>query len=76
MTTATKTHYLNDQLKGRKIVKVVYLTSEDIKESFGWYCDEAETTVLVLDNGDGIVLMQDPEGNGPGFGEVVQLNHI
>ena len=62
-------HYLND-IVGKTIAKVSHLTADEVKEMM-WYCDPVETTLIEFTDGSAGILMADPEGNGPGFLEVV-----
>jgi len=48
---------IRDALIGQEIVKVCYE-------------DEDNTPVIYLKNGTALVILQDPEGNGPGFVQV------
>ena len=59
--------YAAKKLVGRKIVKVRYLTQEEV-EDMGW--DES-AVVLQLDDGSLLFPSQDDEGNGAGamFGQ-------
>ena len=51
-----------DQLKGRTIKEVRYLT-EDEMNNLGWY---SRCVVMILDNGTVVYPSQDDEGNGAG----------
>ena len=46
-----------NRLVGQKIVKVCYE-------------DEDNVPVIYLDNGTALVILADPEGNGPGFVQI------
>tara|TARA_Y100000310_G_scaffold271436_1_gene285932 strand:+ start:2472 stop:2759 length:288 start_codon:yes stop_codon:yes gene_type:complete len=62
MTEKEWTKKASDELVGRKIAKVEWLTSGEAKEA-GWY---KRPLVLVLDNGAWIYPMADDEGNDGG----------
>jgi hypothetical protein len=62
-------HYLNS-IVGKTIAKVSHLTTDEVKEMM-WYCDPVETTLIEFTDGTAGILMADPEGNGPGFLEVI-----
>lgn len=51
-----------EQLVGRTIVAVKYLTKDELDE-MDWY---GRVPVIVLDDGTEIIASQDDEGNGPG----------
>jgi hypothetical protein len=58
-------HYVDD-IVGKTIAKVTSLTADEVKEMM-WYCDPVETTVIEFTDGSAVLVMADPEGNGPGF---------
>ena len=58
-------HYVN-AIVGKTIAKVTSLTADEVKEMM-WYCDPVETTVIEFTDGSAVLVMADPEGNGPGF---------
>ena len=58
-------HYV-DAIVGKTIAKVTSLTADEVKEMM-WYCDPVETTVIEFTDGSAVLVMADPEGNGPGF---------
>lgn len=62
-------HYLN-AIVGKTIAKVSHLNADEVKEMM-WYCDPRETTLIEFTDGSAGILMADPEGNGPGFLEVI-----
>ena len=58
-------------LNGKTISEVRRLTNEEL-EGLGWYPGYGSVAiVIVLDDGTTLVPMQDPEGNGPGYLEVL-----
>ena len=58
-------------LEGKTIAEVRQLTHDEV-EGFGWYPGYGSVSiVIVLDDGTTLVPMQDPEGNGPGYLEVM-----
>lgn len=59
-------------LKGKTISDVISLTKADIDEMY-WYCSPEETILIVFTDNTGVIVMQDPEGNGPGWLEEVTL---
>jgi hypothetical protein len=59
------THYMS-KLEGKTIAKVSSITADEVKEMM-WYCDPVETTVIEFTDGSAVLVMADPEGNGPGF---------
>jgi hypothetical protein len=70
--TQTKKHYFA-ALEGKTIKKVTTLGKADL-EDFGWECYGAdETIVIVFTDNSLVVVMQDPEGNGPGWLETGEL---
>lgn len=68
-TQTAKKHYFS-HLVGKTIVAVQSMSKEEIDESY-WYCDENETTILFFSDGTGVIVQQDPEGNGPGWLEEI-----
>lgn len=71
-TTTNKKHYFAN-LEGKTIKKVTTLGKADL-EDFAWdWVDPEETTVLVFTDNTVAVLLQDPEGNGPGWLEMGEL---
>jgi hypothetical protein len=54
------------KLEGKTIAKVSSITADEVKEMM-WYCDPVETTVIEFTDGSAVLVMADPEGNGPGF---------
>jgi hypothetical protein len=58
-------HHMS-KLEGKTIARVTSLTADDIKEMY-WYCDPVETSVIEFTDGSCVLVMADPEGNGPGF---------
>lgn len=58
-------HYV-DAIVGKTIAKVTSLTADGVKDMM-WYCDPVETTVIEFTDGSAVLVMADPEGNGPGF---------
>jgi hypothetical protein len=70
--TQNKQHYFAG-LEGKTIKRVTTLGKADL-EDFGWdYCDPEETTVIIFTDDTVAVVMQDPEGNGPGWLETGEL---
>ncbi|NBO54622.1 MAG: hypothetical protein EBU84_08510 [Actinobacteria bacterium] len=67
-----KTEHWASWMVGKTIKSIKYLTPSDI-EDFMWYCSPSETMLIVFTDGTGAIVMQDPEGNGPGFIEQVEL---
>lgn len=57
---------------GKKLKSVRSLTEQEM-EALEFDPMEWENAVLLDFGKVGIVLTQDPEGNGPGFGELVEL---
>lgn len=55
---------------GRKIVQIRPMMAEEI-ESMTWYDQPGATVVIEFDDGRAWMPMQDPEGNGAGFIEVL-----
>jgi hypothetical protein len=70
-----KRQEVKNNVIGSKILKVEHLTREEI-EYLGWYCDPLDTLVFTLDRGSEILVMQDPEGNGPGWVEVTEIDPV
>ena len=68
----TKTAHFLSSLKGKTIMRVEALNSREIDE-LGWCCDPYETTLITFTDGTGAILMADPEGNGPGWLEMVEM---
>jgi hypothetical protein len=62
MTEITWTEIAREQLLGKKIVGVRYMTKEEA-DQLGW---DNRPIVLLLDDGIAIYPSQDDEGNGPG----------
>jgi hypothetical protein len=64
------TKYLEKEwgsLIGATLTKVRNATAEEAQE-LGWdISDHEPIPFLEFDNGEGLCLSQDPEGNGPGF---------
>ena len=71
METST---FFVDQLKkvvGQKVKEVRLLTADE-REDFDFsYADPAMALALIFDDGTALVPLQDPEGNGPGYIEVL-----
>ena len=71
---ATKQKHYFSSLEGKTIKRVTTLGKADL-EDFAWdWVSPEETTALIFTDGTVAVLLQDPEGNGPGWlelGEVV-----
>lgn len=59
-------------LKGKTIQDVVSLSKADIQDAY-WYCEPEDTLLLCFTDGTGALVMADPEGNGPGCLEIVEL---
>lgn len=60
-----------EALVGRTITDV-FAFSQEILDAYGWDEHDAERAVfLALDDGTAVVVACDPEGNGPGFLEIV-----
>ena len=59
-------------LKGKTIQDVVSLTKADIQDAY-WYCEPEDTILVKFTDGTGVIVMADPEGNGPGCLAVVEL---
>jgi hypothetical protein len=53
-----------EELKGKKIVKVRYMTGKESSD-MGWGY-KGRAIVLILDDGTMLLPSVDPEGNGPG----------
>jgi hypothetical protein len=62
MTEITWTEIAREQLLGKKIIGVRYMTKEEA-DQLGW---DNRPIVLLLDDGNTIYPSQDDEGNGPG----------
>lgn len=61
---------------GRKVVEVRPLTSRELSD-FGWEgWDSDVACIIVFDNGKCIVPMADPEGNGPGFPDLGEMEVV
>lgn len=62
-------------LVGRTIKEVIVLNDAELKAiGFDDYIGYANPTIaLILDDGSGVVPMADPEGNGPGWLELLEL---
>ena len=58
----TWTDIAKKQLEGKKIVKVRYISEEEM-EALGWY---SRCVVMELDDGNLVFPSQDDEGNGAG----------
>ena len=67
----TDRHY-HAMLIGKMIADVSKLTKEDIKDAY-WYCTPEETTLIKFTDGTAVIVTADPEGNGPGWLEEVEL---
>lgn len=59
-------------LKGKTIHDVVSLTQADIQDAY-WYCEPEDTLLIQFTDGTGVIVMADPEGNGPGCLAIVEL---
>jgi hypothetical protein len=57
---------------GKTVAKVSHLSAKEIKEMM-WYCDKVETTLIEFTDGSTGILMADPEGNGPGYIEIIEV---
>lgn len=51
---------------GKKFIGVLSLNQEEVDEMY-WHCHPEQTVVLVFEGGMGLLIMADPEGNGPGW---------
>jgi len=65
-------HHL-EFLEGKTIARVSSLNAREIKEML-WYCSPDETTLIEFTDGSAVIVMADPEGNGPGFLEWVSAD--
>jgi hypothetical protein len=72
------TNYLEKEwgsLIGATLIKVRNATAEEAEE-LGWELSSHEPIpFLEFDNGEGLCLSQDPEGNGPGFAFIFTKNY-
>ena len=60
-----------EALIGRTITNV-FAFSDSMRQTFGWDEHDAEMAVfLTLDDGTAVVVQCDPEGNGPGFLNII-----
>ena len=60
-----------EALIGRTITNV-FAFSDSMRDTFGWDTHDAEMAVfLTLDDGTAVVVQSDPEGNGPGFLNII-----
>lgn len=63
-------------LIGATLVKIRNATAEEATE-LGWdISDHEPIPFLEFDNGEGLCLSQDPEGNGPGFAFLFTKDYI
>ena len=73
------TKYLEKEwgsLIGATLIKVRNATAEEAEE-LGWEVSAHEPIpFLEFDNGEGLCLSQDPEGNGPGFAFLFTRDYI
>lgn len=58
-------HHL-EHLEGKTIARVSHLTEDEVKVML-WWCSPVETTLIEFTDGSAVLVMADPEGNGPGF---------
>ena len=68
MSKRYEKHY--GQLVGRTIVKVRPMSPSEVDDYY-WQGDSESAWVFILDNGQALVPMRDPEGNGPGHLDIV-----
>ena len=62
-------------LVGKTIEKVSHLTADETKAML-WYCRPEETTLIEFTDGSAVIVMADPEGNGPGHLEWVSSETV
>lgn len=74
--TIQLTEYLNrewGQLIGAKLVSVRSATEDEAEDMMGWGLSSHHAIpILEFDNGLGLILSQDEEGNGAGFAFLIE----
>lgn len=53
-------------LEGKTIARVSHLNEDEVKVMM-WWCSPVDTTLIEFTDGSAVMVMADPEGNGPGF---------
>lgn len=72
------TEYLNKewgQLIGAKLVSIRSATEDEAQDLMDWdFSSHHAVPILEFDNGLGLILSQDEEGNGSGFAFLIEEN--